>query len=248
MARAKREDLPNAWRENRRVILALSELELPLHHPFTIARGTEDVARSALFRLRWNGHEALGESAPSSRYGESIESVRAYFAEHPLRGDDPYALEALLAEIPPAARCGLDIALHDLIGKDLDRPLWRLLGLDPDATPVTSFTVGIDTPERMLAKLDEIADHPIVKVKLGFAGAARRASTPTRRARPNKLSASSPSWLATTSNSANNRFRRAHPNGCAGSANARACRSSPTKMPAMRAICRRWPVASTAST
>jgi L-alanine-DL-glutamate epimerase-like enolase superfamily enzyme len=77
-------------------------------------------------------------------------------------------MERLLANLPPAARCGLDIALHDLVGKDCGRPLWQLLGLDPRATPVTSFTVGIDTPDVMLAKLDEIRDHPIVKVKLGF--------------------------------------------------------------------------------
>jgi L-Ala-D/L-Glu epimerase len=150
------------------VNLAISELELPLMHPFTIARGTADVARTAVFRLRSNGLEGLGETAPSERYDESIASVRATFAERPLASDDPYAVELLLANLPPAARCGLDIALHDLAGKDLDRPLWRLLGLDPAATPVTSFTVGIDTPEAMLAKLDEIRDHPIVKVKLGF--------------------------------------------------------------------------------
>ncbi len=147
--------------------LALSELELPLVHTFTIARSSEATARSVLLRLDWNGIEGLGESAPSERYGETLDSVRAALA-HLSLGDDPYALETLLDGIAPAARCALDIALHDAIGKDLDRPLWRLLGLDPAKTPVTSFTVGIDTPEVMLAKLDAIRDHPIVKVKLGF--------------------------------------------------------------------------------
>jgi L-alanine-DL-glutamate epimerase-like enolase superfamily enzyme len=152
------------------VFLAISELELPLVHPFTIARGTADVARTAIFRLGWNGLEGLGECAPSERYDESVASVQTTFAERPLASDDPYAVPVLLANLPPAARCGLDVALYDLIGKDLDRPLWRLLGLDPAATPVTSFTVGIDTPDAMLAKLDEIREHPIVKVKLGFPG------------------------------------------------------------------------------
>ena len=150
--------------------LAISDLALPLVHTFTIARGSASVARTAIFRLRRDGLEGLGESAPSERYGESVETVRAVFAGRPLQSDDPYALERLLAGLPPGARCGLDIALHDLIGKDLDRPLWRLLGFDPSATPFTSFTVGIDAPETMLAKLDEIRDHPIVKVKLGFPG------------------------------------------------------------------------------
>ena len=155
--------------EVARVNLAISELELPLVHPFTIARGTAELARTAIFRLHWNDLEGLGETAPSERYHENVATVRAIFAKQPLGGDDPYATRQLLAKLPPAARCGLDVALHDLIGKDVDRPLWRLLGVDPSQTPVTSFTVGIDTPDTMLAKLDEIRDHPIVKVKLGFA-------------------------------------------------------------------------------
>ncbi len=150
------------------VRIALTELSLPLVHTFTISRGSESVARTAIAKLEWDGVAGIGETAPVSRYGESIASVRAWYAEHPLAADDPYALETLLHGVPPAARCALDIAMHDAIGKDVGRPLWRMLGLDPAATPVTSFTIGIDTPEAMLAKLDEIADAPIVKVKLGF--------------------------------------------------------------------------------
>ena len=157
-------------RKLRRVQLALSELALPLVHTFTIARSSEEFARSVVLRLRWKEFEGLGESAPSERYGESVAGIRAYFDERPPLGDDPYAFEALLSDMPPGARCALDIALHDLIGKEAGRPLWQLLGLDASRTPVTSFTIGIDTPEIMLAKLAEIVDHPIVKVKLGFPG------------------------------------------------------------------------------
>jgi len=152
------------------VRLALEDLELPLVHAFTISRGSKTTARSVLFRLAWNGLEGLGESAPVARYGESGETIRAWFAANPLAGDDPYAFEKLLAGIPPAARCGVDVALHDLIGKDLDRPLWRLLGVDRASTPLTSFTIAIDKPEAMLARLEEIRERPIVKVKLGFEG------------------------------------------------------------------------------
>jgi L-alanine-DL-glutamate epimerase-like enolase superfamily enzyme len=150
------------------VELELQDLALPLVHTFTIARGSETTARSLVFRLRSGEREGLGETAPTERYHESVASVRAYVATHPLASHDPYALEVLLAGLPPAVRCGLDIALHDLIGRDLDRPLWQLLGLDPARTPVTSFTIGIDSPATMLAKLDEIRDHPVIKVKLGF--------------------------------------------------------------------------------
>ncbi|GAC1310309.1 MAG: dipeptide epimerase [Vulcanimicrobiaceae bacterium] len=151
--------------------LASSALELPLVHTFTIARGSEATARSALVRLRWNEREGLGECAPSARYGESVASVRAYFAAHPLGANDPYALDAQRAGIARADRLEhVDIAAHDLIGKDCGRPLWQLLGLDPARTPVTSFTIGIDTPQAMLAKVDAVATHPILKIKLGFAG------------------------------------------------------------------------------
>ncbi len=146
------------------------ELALPLVHTFTIARGSQPVARTALARIYANGRIGIGECAPSERYGESIAGVRDYFAEHPLASDDPFAFETLLAGVPPAARCALDVALHDLIGKILDRPLWQLLGLDPAATPATSFTIGIAEPAQMLARLEAIREHPIVKVKLGFAG------------------------------------------------------------------------------
>ena len=147
--------------------LTIAELALPLVHTFTIARGSATTARTAIFRLSWREREGLGESAPIARYNESVDSVIAYFAAHAPQGDDPYALEALLEGIPPAARCGLDLALHDLIGKDVDRPLWQLLGLDPARTPRTSFTIGIDTLETTLAKVAEIREHPILKLKLG---------------------------------------------------------------------------------
>ena len=147
--------------------LRVTELSLPLVHEFTIARGSESVARTALLRLLHDGREGLGEAAPIERYGESVASVVAYFEHHPPQGDDPFALEHLLDGIPPAARCGLDIALHDAIGKILGRPLWQLFGLDPAATPVTSFTIGLDDPQTTLAKVDDVRDHPVLKVKLG---------------------------------------------------------------------------------
>jgi L-Ala-D/L-Glu epimerase len=147
---------------------SVSTLDLALVHPFKIARGEETVTRSALVRVRSDGREGLGEATPIERYGESVESVVEYFATHPLASNDPYRLEALLHDgVPAAARAGLDIALHDLIGKELGKPLYALFGLDPALTPVTSFTVGIADPETTLRKVAEIGDHPILKVKLG---------------------------------------------------------------------------------
>jgi len=146
--------------------LAVEPLELPLRHAFTIARSSQIAARTLIVRLRWNGLEGLGESAPIARYDESVDSAAAGLKSLEL-GDDPYAFERLLDGLTPAQMCGLDIALHDLVGKDLSRPLWRLLGLDPARTPRTSFTIGIASPEETLAKVREVGTHPVIKVKLG---------------------------------------------------------------------------------
>jgi L-alanine-DL-glutamate epimerase-like enolase superfamily enzyme len=158
--------------------LSTSILELPLVHPFTIARGSEVSARTVLFRLSWNGLEGLGETAPIARYNESAETVTAFFEKQPPRGDDPYLLDDLLSDdIPPAARCGLDVALHDMIGKDCGQPLYRLLGLNPEETPLTSFTIGIGDPETTLRKVAELGTHPVMKVKLGAGSRASQIET-----------------------------------------------------------------------
>jgi L-Ala-D/L-Glu epimerase len=150
--------------------VTVAAIELPLVYPFQIARGeAETIARSAVVRVRTNGCEGLGEATPVERYDESIETVERYFASHPLASGDPFRLEELVNDgIPAAARAGLDLALHDLIGKQLGKPLYALLGLDPSATPSTCRTIGIADPELTLRKVDEVADHPILKVKLGI--------------------------------------------------------------------------------
>ncbi|MGA2759127.1 MAG: dipeptide epimerase [Candidatus Cybelea sp.] len=148
--------------------ISVSATELPLVHPFKIARGEEAIARTAVVRVRGDGLEGIGEATPIERYGESVESVIDYFGRNPLAGDDPFRLESLLhAEIPAAARAGLDLALHDLIGKELGKPLYALLGVDPSRAPLTSFTIGIADPQMTLRKLAEAAHYPILKVKLG---------------------------------------------------------------------------------
>lgn len=158
--------------------LSLTTLELPLVHPFKIARSVEESARTAVFHLSYNGVEGIGESVPIARYNESVDSVLAYYKTHQLRAQDPYLLDELLSdEIPPAARCGLDIALHDLIGKDCGKPLYRLLGLDPAKTPVTSFTIGISDPETTMQKVAEIGEHPVMKVKLGLGSVEEEVAT-----------------------------------------------------------------------
>ncbi|MEP0060509.1 dipeptide epimerase, partial [Rhodopirellula bahusiensis] len=87
--------------------------------------------------------------------------------------DDPFLLDEILAYVDSidkgnrAAKACVDIALHDLIGKLVDQPLHKLWGINPANTPVTSFTIGIDTPEVVKVKTEEASRFKVLKVKLG---------------------------------------------------------------------------------
>jgi L-Ala-D/L-Glu epimerase len=150
-------------------------LELRTKHPFIIARGGQSDYRTAWVRLAdQDGHEGWGEAAPSKFYGETVESVTAalklYGSALP---DDPFNLEdaelrwATMLRGNAAARAALSAALHDLVGKRLEIPVYRLWGLDPCQAPKSTFTIGLDEPERIKAKVREAEQFPILKVKLG---------------------------------------------------------------------------------
>jgi L-alanine-DL-glutamate epimerase-like enolase superfamily enzyme len=155
--------------------LHVEKASITTRHPFAIARGSTHGYTRAWVRISdGNGQEGWGEADPSSFYGESLESVLATFdrlAPHMPR--DPFDLEAAEArweQVVPknwAARAALSAALHDLVGKSLGQPLWRLWGLDPKKAPLSSFTIGLDTPEKIKAKVQEAKQYPILKIKLG---------------------------------------------------------------------------------
>jgi L-Ala-D/L-Glu epimerase len=150
--------------------LTTEMLSLHLRHTFTISRGSEDVAETVLLRLRADGFEALGESAPVSRYGESVELVRDQLAALQLGDADLWRFDDVLDMLPAqahGARCALDLALHDLAGKRLGAPVYRLLGLDPQRATETSFTIGIADLAKTIEKTKEARHFPILKVKLG---------------------------------------------------------------------------------
>lgn len=155
-------------------------VDLRLHEPFTISRGTELVAENVLVTLQTDeGVVGYGEAAPSSHYGERRSSVLAFLQEFAgsLRTDPlstaPLAMETLhrrlaqVAHLNPAARAAIDMAAYDLLGKMAGLPVATLLGGDLAETPRTSFTIGIDTPERMAAKTRAASHYPILKVKVG---------------------------------------------------------------------------------
>jgi L-alanine-DL-glutamate epimerase-like enolase superfamily enzyme len=148
-------------------------LSLHLRHTFTIARSTEDVATTVVARIDAGGFEGIGESAPIERYEETPAVVERQLAALDLSDVDLFRFDPVLARLPSAARgamCALDLALHDLAGKRLGAPVYRLLGLDPAAAKETSFTIGIADLETTLSKTREALHLPILKVKVGAGG------------------------------------------------------------------------------
>lgn len=159
-------------------------MRLRPEHPFRISRSTEREVERTWVRVEHDGLEGWGEAAPSGYYGESADTVdRDLEALRPAveGAADPEGLEALEAELlrrapeGAAARAAVSAALHDLVGKRLGRPLWRLWGLDPGRTPVSSFTLGLDEPEVVAEKARAAARWPILKIKLGVEAGRERA-------------------------------------------------------------------------
>src|SRR6266852_5940287 len=155
--------------------LVLEECTITTRHPFAIARGSTTGYRRCWVRLiDEDGLEGWGEADPSSYYGETYDTVIATLQKLDRHmPEDPFDLEAAearFAQVVPrngAARAALSAALHDLVGKRLGQPLWRLWGLDPHKAPRSSFTIGLDTAEKMREKVAEAAPYPILKIKLG---------------------------------------------------------------------------------
>lgn len=144
---------------------------LRLAETFVIAREAQDTADVVQVELTHGGVTGRGEAAPIERYGESAASAHAYLeSAAPLLGDDPFALEEIEARLPAgenAARAALDAALHDLQGKLMGVPVWRLLGL-PRTGPPTSWTVWLGDPDDMARRAEAAAPRfRRLKLKLG---------------------------------------------------------------------------------
>jgi L-alanine-DL-glutamate epimerase-like enolase superfamily enzyme len=158
-----------------RLQMSAEFLDLRTKHPFIIARGGRSEYRTVWVKLRdGDGNEGWGEAAPSKFYGETAESIMAalpYLADG--LPTDPFDLEGAERRFEAtmrynaAARAALSGALHDLAAKRLGIPVYRMWGLDPAQAPKSTFTIGLDTPEKIRAKVKEASEYPVLKVKLG---------------------------------------------------------------------------------
>jgi L-alanine-DL-glutamate epimerase-like enolase superfamily enzyme len=151
-------------------------VRLRLRHTWTTTMSSSEYRDTLHVRFTRDGTTGVGEGAPIVRYHENAAEAR--LALEAARGDvlasDPWRLERLEHDVftrlegQYAARAALDIALHDWIGQRLGVPVYRLLGLDPDAAPITTFSIGIDTPDTTRQKVREAAEFPVLKVKVGL--------------------------------------------------------------------------------
>ncbi len=155
--------------------LSFFPYELKLRHAFNLARYSRTTTPDVQVMLEYDGIIGFGEASMPPYLGESIESVTKFLSSLDLsRFNDPFQIEDILTyvdNVAPnnrAAKASIDIALHDLLGKIMGQPWYKIWGYNPEKTPVTSFTIGIDTEEVVRQKVEEARPYKLIKVKMGL--------------------------------------------------------------------------------
>lgn len=156
--------------------LAYDIKRLNLRHTWTTVMSSSDYRDTFFVKLTRDGITGIGEGAPIVRYKESAETAKQALSsiQQLLESSDPWHFRTLLNEVSRriegeyAAKAALDIALLDWAGQKLGIPVYRLLGLDPQATPMTTFSIGIDDPAATRKKVEEAAPFPVLKIKVGL--------------------------------------------------------------------------------
>ena len=155
----------------------METVRLNLRHTWTTTMSSSNHRDVLYFLLTRGAHSGIGEGAPIARYNESAEDAKRFAREvGELLKDDVdlgqyrAVIDRIHQAIPGqwALKSAIDIAIHDWVGQQLGVPIFRLLGLDPLATPVTTFSIGIDTPEMTRQKVKEAEPYPVLKVKVGL--------------------------------------------------------------------------------
>ena len=175
-----RQNLPRAYKVGGRARMKLSwePYELKLQHTFTVATYSRTTTPDVQLRIDYDGFVGYGEASMPPYLGQSVESVCKFLEKVNLEQfPDPFQIDDILTYVDginegdTAAKAAVDIALHDLVGKLLGAPWYRIWGLNPAKAPLTTFTIGIDTPEVVKEKTLECAGKfKILKVKVGLPG------------------------------------------------------------------------------
>ncbi len=155
---------------------ATAIMRLRLKHTWTTTYASDQFRETLQVRFTRDGVTGYGEGAPIVIYHENakgaqaaVESARGWLA-----GANPWEFAKVMAGVSKriegqyAAKAAIDIALMDWLGKKLGIPLYRYFGLDPRDAPVTTFSIGIDTPEITRQKVREAEPYPVLKIKVGL--------------------------------------------------------------------------------
>lgn len=158
-----------------RMHLSFEPYELKLRHAFNLARYQRTTTPDVLCTITLDGITGYGEASMPPYLGESVKSVTEFLSRLDLaQFADPFHIEDIheyMDSVAPdnrAAKACVDIALHDLTGKIMGQPWYKIWGLNPEKAPCTSFTIGIDKPDVVRQKVREAEPYKVLKVKMGL--------------------------------------------------------------------------------
>lgn len=154
--------------------LTFEPFNLQLKHVFTLANSSRTTTPVILTKIEFEGFTGYGEASMPPYLGESQKTAGSFLTALNMgQFHDPFRLDEILEYVDEAApgntaaKASVDIALHDLAGKIMGQPWYKIWGFSPENTPNTSFTIGIDEPDVVKQKVEEAAPYKILKVKLG---------------------------------------------------------------------------------
>lgn len=166
---------PKVSGRSGRLNLSFYPYELQLRHAFNLARSSRTSTPGVQVQIEYDGIVGYGEASMPPYLGESVDSVTKFLSNLDLaQFSDPFRLEEILEYVDStapdnrAAKASIDIALHDLLGKIMGQPWYKIWGLSPEKAPLTSFTIGIDTEEIVRQKVEEAHPYKVLKVKMGL--------------------------------------------------------------------------------
>ena len=158
-----------------RIKLSFEPYELKLRHSFNLAKYSRTTTPDVQVKLELDGIVGYGEASMPPYLGESVDSVTSFLSKLDLsQFNDPFRIEDIheymdmVAPDNRAAKASVDIALHDLLGKIMGQPWYKIWGLNPYNAPDTSFTIGIDKADVVRKKVDEADPYNVLKVKMGL--------------------------------------------------------------------------------
>ncbi len=159
---------------SKKMELSFVPYDAQMRHVFTIANSSRTTTPIVLTKITYDGYTGYGEAAMPPYLGESQASVIEFLKKVNLgQFSTPFLIEDIMSYVDAiainntAAKAAVDIALHDLVGKMIGQPWWKIWGFDPTTCPNTSFTVGLDTEEVVKEKTKEASPYKVIKVKLG---------------------------------------------------------------------------------